>query len=99
MADAAPSQSPAEAPGAREPHDYYGVPLWMMKEYLTQLGAAETTDGRFAGSGWQAALEPAPWKQIGSLRVGGTRARFTGDADTLAALFERLHWKTMRGGG
>jgi hypothetical protein len=96
MAAAGAGDVPQEA---REPHDYYGVPLWLMKEYLAQLGAAEGPDGRFEAPGWQALLEPAPWKTIGSLRVGGTRATFSGDAAVLAALFERLHWKTMRGGG
>lgn len=87
-------QNPAAAP-----HDYYGVPLWMMKEYLAQLGAREVAENVFEGPGWQASLEAAPWKHVGSLRVGGTRAAFSGDSLALDALFERLHWKTLRGGG
>jgi molybdopterin synthase sulfur carrier subunit len=81
------------------PHDYYGVPLWMMKEYLAQLGASEAGENVFEAQGWRAVIEPAPWKQVGSLRVGGTRATFRGEPQALAALFERLHLKTLRGGG
>jgi hypothetical protein len=86
-------------PQAPQVHDYYGVPLWMMKEYLAQLGAAEVAENRFEAPGWQAELRPAAWKTIGSLRVGGTQAAFTGSDAALAQMFERLHWKTLRGGG
>lgn len=80
-------------------HDYYGVPLWLMKSYLIDLGADEVGESVMAGDGWRAELRKAPVKRIGSLAVGGTTATFTGDAAALAALFERLHWKTLRGGG
>jgi hypothetical protein len=79
--------------------DYYSVPVWMMKGYLEQLGGREVRDGYFEGDGWQAVLSAAPWRHIGSLRVGGTRAAFAGKDDVLAAFYIRLHQKTMRGGG
>ncbi len=94
----AAGENPARPPSPQV-HDYYGVPLWLMKEYLTQLGAAEVAENRFEAPGWQAELRPAPWRQLGSLRVGGTQAAFTGDAAALAQMFARLHWKTQRGGG
>lgn len=80
-------------------HDYYGVPRFLMKDYLLRLGATETGEDAFAGDGWHAVLSQAPWKEIGSLRVGGTTAEFSGDGPALDALFERLHILTMRGGG
>lgn len=80
-------------------HDYYGVPLWLMKEYLEQLGAHEGAEGVWEAEGWRASLRKAAPRHIGSLVVGGTTATFAGDAEALAALFERLHWKTLRGGG
>jgi len=92
-------------------HDYYGVPLWLMKEYLAQLGAREgASDSKSdskAGSGaevmeadgWRAELRKAAPRHLGSLVIGGTTVTFTGDAQALAAMFERLHWKTLRGGG
>lgn len=80
-------------------HDYYGVPLWLLKDYLAQLDGVETAPDVMEGDGWRAELSKAPVKHIGSLRVGGASAVFTGDAAALVALFERLHWKTLRGGG
>lgn len=83
----------------RVEHDYYGVPLWLMKEYLTQLGGREVSEDVIEGEGWRAELRQAERRHIGSLSVGGATTIFFGEQETLDALFERLHWKTLRGGG
>jgi hypothetical protein len=83
----------------QQTHDYYGVPLWLMKEYLGQLGAQETGENEMAAEGWRASLRKADPRHIGSLVVGGTIVTFEGDEQSLEAMFERLHWKTLRGGG
>ena len=80
-------------------HDYYGVPLWLMKSYLADLGAHEVDDAVMEAEGWRAELSKAPVKRVGSLAVGGTTATFSGDPAALTAMFEQLHWKTLRGGG
>ena len=80
-------------------HDYYGVPLWLLKEYLAQLGAQETVENLMQGDGWHAVLYKAEPRHIGSLTIGGTTAEFAGDAAALDAMFDQLHWKTLRGGG
>jgi len=84
---------------ARVEHDYYGVPVWLMKEYLLQLGGRPVGDNQVEGDGWRATLRAAEWRSIGSLRVGGATVVFEGEQATLDVLFERLHWKTLRGGG
>jgi len=98
----------------RVEHDYYGVPLWLLKEYLGQLGGREQGDDTITGDvmagdvmagdvivgdGWRAELRKAERRHIGSLSIGGATAVFFGEQETLDALFERLHWKTLRGGG
>jgi len=80
-------------------HDYYGVPIWLMKDYLAQLGGQEVTEDVVVGSHWRAELRQATRRTIGSLSVGGTTAVFFGEQIDLDHLFERLHWKTLRGGG
>ncbi len=83
----------------RVEHDYYGVPLWLMKEYLMQLGGREVDENVIEGEGWRAELRKAERRHIGSLSVGGATTIFFGEQETLDVLFERLHWKTLRGGG
>jgi hypothetical protein len=83
----------------RVEHDYYGVPLWLLKEYLAQLGGHEISEDVVEGEGWRAEVRKAERRHIGSLSVGGATARFSGEQETLDALFQKLHWKTLRGGG
>lgn len=80
-------------------HDYHGIPLWLMKEYLVDLGAVETDENVLVAAGWQARVSKAEPNRIGSLVIGGATVEFTGDADTLETMFQQLHWKTLRGGG
>lgn len=80
-------------------HDYYGVPLWLMKEYLADLGAVEVEENLLVADGWQARVSKAEPNRIGSLVIGGATVEFTGDAAALDAMFKQLHWKTLRGGG
>jgi hypothetical protein len=80
-------------------HDYYGVPIWLLKDYLISLGAREVSEDVLETDQWRAELRKATPKHIGSLVIGGATAVFTGDQAALDAMFEKLHWKTMRGGG
>jgi hypothetical protein len=80
-------------------YDYYGIPVWLMKEYLSDLGATEVAENVMQGDAWQAQISKAKPNQIGSLVIGGATVQFSGDADALEALFKKLHMKTLRGGG
>ncbi|MCC6165949.1 MAG: DUF1952 domain-containing protein [Caldilineaceae bacterium] len=80
-------------------HEYHGVPPWLMKEYLADLGGVEAEENLLVGDGWRAVVSKAEPRRIGSLVVGGAAVEFSGDEAALAALFEKLHWKTLRGGG
>lgn len=77
----------------------FGVPLGAMKGYLTDLGAAEVAENVLATEQWQAVVKKSEPVRIGSLVVGRIEVEFSGDETTIAALLERLHWKTLRGGG
>ena len=77
----------------------YGVPLWLMKKYLTDLGATESAENVMVGEGWQAVVSKAEPARIGSLVVVRIEVEFSGDETALEALLEKLHWKSMRGGG
>jgi len=64
-----------------------------------ELGGRPVGDNQVEGDGWRATLRAAERRSIGSLCVGGATVVFEGEQATLDALFERLHWKTLRGGG
>ncbi len=77
----------------------FGVPLWLMKEYLTELGATEISENVLAAENWQAAVRKSEPFKLGSLVVGRIEVEFSGDEAAVASVLEKLHWKTMRGGG
>ena len=77
-------------------HDYYGVPPWLMQQYLMRLDAAATSSTAFQVGGCRAAVSAAPRRQIGSLAVGGTRVEFTGPAGAIQAVLTELEWMTQR---
>ena len=80
-------------------HEYHGVPQWLMKEYLADLGAVEQAGDRMVAAAWQAVVRKAEPRRIGSLVIGGAAVEFSGDQAALDSMFEKLHWKTLRGGG
>ena len=77
----------------------YGVPLWLLREYLEELGGEADGEFRVIGDGWTARLSKSEPVNIGSLRIGRVRLELEGDQDAIAALKPRLEMKTMRGGG
>lgn len=77
----------------------FGVPLWLMKDYLADLGAVETEPDTMAADGWRAVVRKSEPYRIGSLVVGRIEVEFSGDDAVLETVLEKLHWKTMRGGG
>ncbi len=77
----------------------FGVPLWTMKGYLIDLGATETAENLLVADKWQATVRKSEPVKIGSLVAGRIEVEFSGDETSLAAMLEKLHWKTLRGGG
>lgn len=79
--------------------NFNAIPLWLMKEYLMELGATETGENVLEAAGWRAVVRRGEPYRIGSLVVGSVDVELDGDEAALAAMLEKLHWKTMRGGG
>lgn len=77
-------------------HDYYGVPLWLMKEYLERIGAAHLGGALFEKGECHMRLAPAKRKHIGSLEIGGATVEFTGRAGDIQEVLTQLEWKTLR---
>ncbi|RMF03422.1 MAG: DUF1952 domain-containing protein [Chloroflexi bacterium] len=77
----------------------YGIPLWLMKKYLADLGATEVEENVMQTDDWTAKVAKGEPHRLGSLVVGRIDVELSGDPDVLDNLVEKLHWKTMRGGG
>jgi hypothetical protein len=76
----------------------HAIPLWLLREYLEELGGTAQSETVVAGEGWRAELTRLPDHHIGSLRIGRVELRLDGEAAALARLRPRLDLKTMRGG-
>lgn len=77
-----------------------GLPLWLLREYLEELGGAAGPDGAVAGAGWTARLTQLEDHRLGSLRIGQVRLELAGDEAALAEVRRVLTYKLMtRGGG
>lgn len=84
---------------AKIERDVHGVPLWLLREYLVDLGAEAVGDEQVQGDGWTAHITPIEPYRIGSLSVGRVRLTIEGDETMLESLLPRLELKLMRGGG
>lgn len=80
-------------------HDYYGVPVWLMQDYLVSMGAEVIGENELCFEGCRVELAPAPHKHVGSLEFGGARVSFSGCAGKIQAVLTKLEWKTLRCGG
>jgi hypothetical protein len=83
--------------------DVRGMPLWLLRDYLVELGGVVTQDepryARVAGDGWTAVISRIEDFQIGSLKVGQLHITVDGRADALAQLTPHLEKKLLRAGG
>jgi hypothetical protein len=79
--------------------DVRGIPLWLLREYLVEIGGQAGQDGWVRGPGWQARLEQMEDFRLGSLAVGQVRIEIGGEAAALAAVAPLLDKKLVRAGG
>jgi hypothetical protein len=78
--------------------DVHSVPLWLMKEYLAELGGEIRDDHHVEGDGWQAYFYKIENFQLGSIVVGRLRLELSGEEVKLDGLISKLDIKLMRGG-
>jgi hypothetical protein len=76
----------------------HSIPLWLLRDYLTEVGGVAEDDNRVAGVGWTAVLTKLAPRHVGSLRVGQVKIEFEGEADALEQMRIQFHKKTMRAG-
>ena len=76
----------------------YGIPLWLMKKYLADLGATETEENVLVTDHWRAVVSEGEPMKICSLVVGRIEVDISGDEAAIEAMLGELYWKTLRSG-
>ena len=76
----------------------HSIPLWLLRDYLTEVGGEAESENRVTGDGWTAVLTKLEPRHVGSLRVGQVKIEFEGQPDALAHMQTQFHKKTMRAG-
>jgi len=80
-------------------HDMRGIPLWLLREYLEEMGGVATSADEITGEGWRVRLTPLAPFRLGSLEVGQVRLEIEVDEAREAEFRERFAKKTFRAGG
>ena len=75
-----------------------GIPFFLLREYLEELGGTATSEDRVEGPGWQAHLERMQPFRLGSLSVGQTRVILEIEDHLADEFMERFSLKTLRAG-
>ena len=76
-----------------------GVPLWLLRKYLVEIGAEEKGENIIIGEGWQASLSQMEDFKLGSLVVGQVRLELQADPEVWKELQPVLEKKLFRAGG
>lgn len=76
-----------------------GIPFYLLKEYLQELGGALVSENRVCGEGWCVSLEAMEPYRIGSLEVGQTRLTMELEEGVAEDFQQRFFKKTLRAGG
>ena len=76
-----------------------GIPLWLVKAYLIEIGGAELELNVVQGQGWKVQIQQMADFQVGSIRVGQVRLDLEAEPEIYPALTAALDMKFLRAGG
>ena len=78
--------------------EIHAIPLWLLREYVEELGGTAEGDNYIAGINWAVTLTKLEPRHIGSLKIGQVALQIEGEAEAVTNLQLRLQKKTMRAG-
>ena len=79
--------------------DMRGIPLWLLREYLQELGGEVAAGGLITGEGWTVRLTQLDDFQVGSLTVGQVRLKMQSTDEAWGSIQAGLEKKLLRAGG
>ncbi len=80
-------------------HQMRGIPYFLLREYLQELGGTFLTDEIVSGDGWQVTMEKMEPFTLGSISVGQTRLYMELEEKIADDFIARFQKKTLRAGG
>ena len=75
-----------------------GIPFFLLREYLEELGGKAVSKDRVEGSGWSVQLTRMEPFRLGSLSVGQTCLEIEIEENQADEFMERFSMKTLRAG-
>jgi hypothetical protein len=76
-----------------------GIPYFLLKEYLVELGGQLVAEDWVVGDGWRVRLTKMEPFKLHSLQVGQTRLDFELEDQVAEDFLQRFALKTLRAGG
>ncbi len=76
-----------------------GVPFWLIRDYLLELGGQEQKPGFVKGVGWSVSLDQMADYQVGSICIGQVRVILDAEPDVFDSIRRALEKKLIRAGG
>ena len=75
-----------------------GIPLWLLREYLEEMGGTAVDDHFVQAKGWNVRLTRLEPFRLGSLEVGQTRLEIEIEDQRVAEFMAQFDKKTLRAG-
>ncbi len=76
-----------------------GIPLFLLKEYLVEMGGEELNENQMQGPGWSVDISRMEPFKIGSLSIGQTLLEIQIEDYAVDGFLEVFGQKTLRAGG
>jgi hypothetical protein len=76
-----------------------GIPLWLLREYLEEMGGIAINDNIIQAESWKVALTKMEPFKLGSLEVGQVLVEIEIDDNYSDDFFKIFNLKTLRAGG
>ncbi len=76
-----------------------GIPLWLLREYLEEMGGTAKNDNLVQADDWKVTLTKMEPFKLGSLEVGQVLLDIEVEENHADDFFKRFNLKTLRAGG
>ena len=76
-----------------------GIPLWLLREYLEEMGGTAINDNLIHADSWKVTLTKMEPFKLGSLEVGQVLVEIEIDENHSDVFFKKFNLKTLRAGG